>query len=817
MPDFRQALRSGRRLVFDGGMGTMLQSRGLPPGVSPELFCLARPDVLVGIHADYLRAGADVLTTNTFGGCVYKLGTGPGAPDVVEFNRAMARAAREAVASSGREAFVAGSVGPSGHFMRPLGDLDPAELVAAFRAQIRGLVQGGADLILAETQFDLAEARAIVLAVRAECDLPVGVSMTFENGVSLTGTRPEVFVQSMLNMGVDLVGTNCSAGPEQMVEVADELLAISEVPVLVEPNAGLPELVDGKTVFRLGPDDFARHTARFAAAGARLLGGCCGTTPDHIAALRGALDALSGGLIPDPSRRDGIVLTTRAQAVHIGAGSPIRIIGERINPTGKKQLIAELQAGEFAQALRFADEQVEAGAPVLDVNVGAPMVDEAVLLPALVERLVARHALPLSLDSSNADAIAGALPFHPGSPLVNSISGEPGRMEHLGPLCRDHGAPFILLPLKGRKLPVTAAERIAIIEELLQQADGLRIPRRLVMVDVLALAVSSKAEAARHCLDTIRWCAAQGLPTTIGLSNISFGLPARELLNSTFLAMAAGAGLSSCIAHPGNARIREAVAASGVLLGLDANAEAFIEGYSGWTPGSGEAGAVQTGGAGGASGASGVKAKAATLEEAVIRGDREGALALVDRALSEGADPFSLVQDKLIPGITEVGRRYERREYFLPQLIRSAETMQHAFRKLQPLLEAQRGQETRPVIIMATVEGDIHDIGKNIVTLMLGNHGFDVVDLGKDVKAADIVEAAERHGAGVIGLSALMTTTMVRMEDTVRLVRERGLPVKVMVGGAVVTPAFAEAIGADGYSADAVEVVRVAKELLAVQ
>jgi len=817
VPDFRQALRSGRRLVFDGGMGTMLQSRGLPPGVSPELFCLARPDVLVGIHADYLRAGADVLTTNTFGGCIYKLGTGPGAPDVVEFNRAMARAAREAVAASGREAFVAGSVGPSGHFMRPLGDLDPAELVAAFRAQIRGLVQGGVDLILAETQFDLAEARAIVLAVRAECDLPVGVSMTFENGVSLTGTRPEVFVQSMLNMGVDLVGTNCSAGPEQMVEVADELLAISEVPVLVEPNAGLPELVDGKTVFRLGPDDFARHTARFAAAGARLLGGCCGTTPDHIAALRGALDALSGGLVPDPTRRGGIVLTTRAQAVHIGAGSPIRIIGERINPTGKKQLIAELQAGEFAQALRFADEQVEAGAPVLDVNVGAPMVDEAVLLPALVERLVARHALPLSLDSSNADAIAGALPFHPGSPLVNSISGEPGRMEHLGPLCRDHGAPFILLPLKGRKLPVTAAERIAILEELLQQADGLRIPRRLVMVDVLALAVSSKAEAARHCLDTIRWCAAQGLPTTIGLSNLSFGLPARELLNSTFLAMAAGAGLSSCIAHPGNARIREAVAASGVLLGLDANAEAFIEGYSGWTPGNGEAGAVQTGGAGGASGASGVKAKAATLEEAVIRGDREGALALVDRALSEGADPFSLVQDKLIPGITEVGRRYERREYFLPQLIRSAETMQHAFRKLQPLLEAQRGQATRPVIVMATVEGDIHDIGKNIVTLMLGNHGFDVVDLGKDVKAADIVEAAERHGAGVIGLSALMTTTMVRMEDTVRLVRERGLSVKVMVGGAVVTPAFAEAIGADGYSADAVEAVRVARDLLAVQ
>lgn len=816
MPDFRQELRSGRRLIFDGGMGTMLQARGLPPGVSPEHFCLARPDVLVGIHADYLRAGADVLTTNTFGGCVYKLGAGPGAPDVTEFNRAMARAAREAVAASGRGAFVAGSVGPSGHFMRPLGDLDPAELVAAFRCQIRGLVQGGVDLILAETQFDLAEARAIVLAVRAECDLPVGVSMTFENGVSLTGSRAEMFVHTMRNMGVDLVGTNCSAGPEQMVEVVEALLALSDTPVLVEPNAGLPELVDGGTVFRLGPDDFARHTARFGAAGARLLGGCCGTTPAHIAALRAALDSLSDVAAPNPTPRAGIVLTTRAQSVHVGAGSPIRIIGERINPTGKKQLTAELQAGEFAQALRFADEQAAAGAALLDVNVGAPMVDEAALLPALVERLAARHTLPLSLDSSSADAIAAALPLHPGSPLVNSISGEPGRMEHLGPLCRDHGAPFVLLPLKGRKLPVTAVERIAVIGELLAQADDLRIPRHLVMVDVLALAVSSKAEAARHCLDTIRWCAARGLPTTIGLSNISFGLPARELLNATFLAMAAGAGLSSCIAHPGNARIREAVAASSVLLGLDANAEAFIAHYSGWTPG-GDAGAVPAGGTADAAGTGGAKAKAATLEEAVIRGDREGALVLVERALSQGADPFSLVRDKLIPGITEVGRRYERREYFLPQLIRSAETMQHAFRKLQPLLEAQRGQEARPVIIMATVEGDIHDIGKNIVSLMLGNHGFDVVDLGKDVKAADIVEAAERHGAGVIGLSALMTTTMVRMEDTVRLVRQRGLPVKVMVGGAVVTPAYAEAIGADGYSADAVEAVRVAGELLTVR
>lgn len=801
MPDFRQALNSNRRLFFDGGLGTMLQARGLPAGVSPERFCLDRPDVLMGIHADYARAGADILTTNTFGGTRFKLGP---EFDVIAFNRRMAAIAREAADSSGREVFVAGSIGPVGHFVKPLGELEPADLIDAFRQQIRGLVAGGADLLMIETQFDLAEARAAVVAARAECSLPVVVSMTFENGVSLTGSTPEIFVETMLNLGVDALGTNCSAGPEQMHEVVAALLASSCVPVLAEPNAGLPELIDGKTVFRLAPEPFAAKSAEFAALGVRILGGCCGTTPEHIAALRRLVDAMPEAA-PVSRTASGIVLTTRSGLVRVGGDAPVRIIGERINPTGKKQLIAELQAGDFSLALRFAEEQVEAGAPVLDVNVGAPMVDEAVLLPDLIQRLVSRHSLPLSLDSSNAAAIEGALPYCPGSALVNSISGEPGRMESLGPLCRDYGAPFILLPLQGRKLPVAASERIAIIEALLLEAERLGIPRRLVMVDVLALAVSSKAEAAKQCLETIRWCTSNGLPTTIGLSNISFGLPARELLNTTFLAMATGAGLSSCIAHPGNARMRETVASADVLLGRDANAERFIAGYANWVPGSG---------GGGPAGAVVSSAPVVTLEDAVIKGDRDGVTAIVERELAAGADPFALVQEKLIPGITEVGVKYERREYFLPQLIRSAETMQVAFRTLKPLLEAQRGAAKRPVIVMATVEGDIHDIGKNIVTLMLGNHGFEVVDLGKDVKAVDIVDAAERHKACIIGLSALMTTTMVRMEDTVRLVKERGLDTKVIIGGAVVTKAFAEAIGADGYSTDAVDAVRLAKSFI---
>ena len=575
------------------------------------------------------------------------------------------------------------------------------------------------------------------------------------------------------------------------------------MPVLAEPNAGLPELVDGKTVFRLPPEPFAEKTAAFVGMGARLVGGCCGTTPDHIAALRRAVDAV--GPCPAPAvTPSGIVLTTRTRLVRVSPAEPFKIIGERINPTGKKDLQAELQAGEYGLAMRFASEQVALGAPILDVNVGAPMVDEALLLPELVQRLTGKYAEPLSLDSSHAEAIAAALPFCPGSPLVNSISGEADRMEHLGPLCRQWGAPFILLPIQGRKLPVKAADRIAIIENMLDKAAMLGIPRRLVLVDVLALAVASKAEAAREGLETIRWCAAHGLATTIGLSNISFGLPARELVNTTFLSMAMGAGLSSCIANPSSGRLREAKAAGDVLMGHDRDAAAFVNGYAMWTPGNG----------GTADAAAFARATAQTVEEAVILGDRESVVGLVEKELEAGADPFELVRGRLIPAITEVGSKYERREYFLPQLLRSAETMQTAFARLKPLLEREANAEAQKIIVVATVEGDIHDIGKNIVSLMLGNHGFKVVDLGKDVKAEAIVEAAVAHKADLIGLSALMTTTMVRMRDTVDLVKQRGLGVDVMVGGAVVTPAFAESIGAN-YSSDAVDAVRLAKSLIA--
>jgi 5-methyltetrahydrofolate--homocysteine methyltransferase len=801
--DFRKALQEGRFVFFDGGMGTMLQARGLTAGVSPEVWCLSNPDVLKGIHLDYARAGANVLTTNTFGGTRFKM---PADIDIADFNRAMANAARRAADEAGGNVFVAGSVGPTGHFLKPLGDLSFEELVEAYKEQMRGLVDGGVDLLLMETHFDIAELRAAIVAAREVCSLPVGASMTFENGVSLTGTSPEVFVETVANMGVDLVATNCSAGPEQMVAVVEQMLAVSPVPVLVMPNAGLPELdASGNTVFRLNPTSFAEQTRKFAEMGVRCMGGCCGTTPDHIAALCKAVADVPCKPVED--RSSGLVVTSRASLVRFGARYPVRIIGERINPTGKKQLISELQNGQFTTCMMFVQEQLDSHAPLLDVNVGAPMVDETVLLPELIQRIVAQHPVPLAVDTSNMDALEKALTVYPASPLVNSISGEPGRMERLGPLCRKYGAPFILLPLKGRKLPVAPSERIAIIEELLAQADSLGIPRRLIMVDVLALAVSSKAEAARACLETVRYCTdTLGLPTTIGLSNISFGLPARGLLNSTFLTMAAASGLSSCIAHPGNARIREALAAAEVLLNRDPNAERFIADYAEWKPGNTAVigGGVVSGGA------------ASTAFEAVVKGDKDNVVDLIRKELEAGVTPFDVVNGMLIPAITEVGDKYERKEYFLPQLLRSAETMQHGFAHLKPMLEDEGGATVKPTIIMATVEGDIHDIGKNIVCLMLGNHGFNVVDLGKDVKAQTIVDAAAEHGARLIGLSALMTTTMVRMQDTIDLLRERGMhDVKVMVGGAVVTQAFADAIGAHGYSLDAVAAVRLAQNLVA--
>ncbi len=799
MPDFRKALADGSIIVFDGAMGTLLQASGLPAGASPELWGLENPEAVRAVHDGYLRAGARVVTTNTFGGTHFKL---PPGTDIFALNHDIARVARQA---AGDNAFVAGSVGPTGHFVEPLGTVTMRELVAAFAAQIKGLVAGGVDLVIAETHFDLAEAKAVVLACREVCDLPVAVLMTFEPGGSLTGTPSSTFADTMQNMGVDLLGINCGLGPEQMVAVAGEWMGRIDTPFFIKPNAGLPRLENGVTVYPMGPQAFAAGMVPFLEMGAKCVSGCCGTTPDHIAALAAEANARTWTR-PEPSQGRPLVLTSRSKSVCLGVGLPAVCIGERINPTGKKVLTEELQAGQFGEALRFAEEQVAAGAGVLDVNVGAPMVSEEILMPALAKELTARMLCPLCLDSTNPRAIAEGLWSVPGSALVNSISGEPGRMEELGPLCKRFGAPFILLPIAGKKLPVTASERLAIIEAMLRQAEDLGIPKRLIVVDALALTVSSKPEAARHCLEVIRHCAqAWGLPTVLGLSNISFGLPARELLNSTFLAMCLGAGMAAHISNPSTPLPREVGLASEVLLARDPQAGRFIASCAQWKSGGGSV-ALNAGGQ--------AAQQAQTLREVVLLGRKDAVLPMVEDALAQGRDPAVILNDELIAGIMDVGAKYERKEYFLPQLLLSAETMQLGFERLQPLLAARSGGQQRHKVVLATVEGDIHDIGKNIVGLMLRNHGFDVIDLGKDVSATRIVDTVEESGAALIGLSALMTTTMVRMEETVALLRSRSLSAKVMVGGAVVSEAYARSIGADGHAVDAVEAVRLAKRLL---
>ena len=799
MDRFRQRLQLPRPVLFDGGMGSLLQRRGLKPGQSPELFGLECPHVVAAIHAEYAASGAEVITTNTFGANRFKLHGGPAAREV------NARLAALARATVGDGVFVAGSVGPTGTMIAPLGPTPFRDVVAAFREQIQGLVQGGVDLILAETHFDLAEARAVVVAAREVTDLPVAVSMTFEDGVSLTGTSPEVFAHTMNAMAVDLVGSNCSAGPEALVDIGRRLVAVSAAPVLIEPNAGLPELVSGETVFRLPPGPFAQSLAQLVDVGVLCLGGCCGTTPEHIHAL-GQL--VQGRTLDLPRVAPRLAVTSRSQAVILGVDAPCCIIGERINPTGKTDLAEELAAGGTSRAMVLAEEQIRDGARILDVNVGAPMVDETVMLPAVVDALTSRFGIPLCLDSSNPEALRLALDRYPASPLINSISGEPGRMEALGPLCRDFGSPCILLPIEGRKLPLEAAARIAIIERLVDQALALGIPKHLLLVDALALTVSSKPQAARACLEVIRHCHGLGLPCILGLSNISFGLPARELLNSVFFSMALGAGLASCIANPSSSRLQEVLAAGEALLGRDPQAGAFISRFSHWQPGS-------AGGGGGEILPSGSGDKDLTpVGEAIVAGRKDAIVGLLQARLQEGVSAHAVVHEEMIPAIMRVGEKYERKEYFLPQLLISAETMQKGFASLQHLLEQDNVVQTKGIIVMATVEGDIHDIGKNIVCLMLRNHGYTVIDLGKDVPAQNIVEAAEKHKTHIIGLSALMTTTMVRMEDTIQLVRKKNLSLKVMVGGAVVTQSFADQIGADGYSPDAVAAVRLADSLM---
>jgi 5-methyltetrahydrofolate--homocysteine methyltransferase len=788
-----------RILVLDGATGTLLQAGGMPNGVSPELWCIENPEVISSIYSDYINAGSDVVYSCTFGGNQYKLSQ-YGDADVYETNKKLAQIARDAVGDS---FLVAGDIGPTGKFIEPFGDLKFDDAVDAFKEQVRGLDDGGVDLFVIETQMDIQEARAALLAVKETTDKFVMVTMTYEpDGRTLNGTTPVAALTTLQALGADAVGCNCSVGPAGMLEYVKQMAPYAKVPIAVKPNAGMPKIENGETVFEMGADEFAAYAKEFVDAGVNIYGGCCGTTPEHINALKQELNGLKPKI--GQAKEQGVVLSSARRIATISSANKFTVIGERINPTGKKTLQKELGEENFGMVRTMARDQYNAGAALLDVNIGMPNVNEADLLPKVVKTLSGFSPLPLVIDSSNPEAMANALRIYPGRALINSISLEKERIDKMLPLAKKYGAAFIALPLSDNKIPRTVEERIEFVKELIEKAKELSLTEEDIVVDALAMAVSADSSAGNVALDTIQWCSEHNLATTIGLSNISFGLPKRKWVNSAFLSLGIARGLTSAISNPCDEEFMNLKLASDLLLGKDHDAENYVNHFADSV----------------ALAQRKVEFADLTIEEQVYQGIIDGIRgeinSLVNSALAQGVDVGALVNDYMIKAISKTGDLFAKQIYFLPQLIASAETMKSAFAIVEPLIKSQ-GLETKSAgrIIMASVEGDIHDIGKNIVVLLLQNHGFEVLDLGKDVSGEQVVDAIKEFKPDIVGLSALMTTTMVKMPEIIRYVHDNMVNHKIsfMVGGAVITPTFAKSIGAD-YAPDGVAAVDMAKTIL---
>lgn len=798
--DFRKYLQK-HIMILDGATGTQLQKRGMPQGVCPERWVLDHPDVIVEVQKAYVEAGANTLYTCTFGGNRIKLDEFGFGDKVVEMNKKLAQLSREA---AGPEGFVAGDLAPTGQFIKPLGELSFEQAVEIYKEQVQGLLEGGVDFFVIETMMDIQEARAALLAVKETCDLPVCVSMTFnEDGRTLTGTDPATAVITLQSLGADAIGCNCSTGPEKMLAFIAEMRAYAKVPLIAKPNAGLPKLVDGQTVFDMDAEAFGTYIEAFIEAGVAAIGGCCGTSPAYIEQIRKNAEGLKPAV---PQNKPFSAVTSARQTLCVGRNHPVAVVGERINPTGKKAFQAELREGRTEQVLDFALDQQDQGAVILDVNVGMPGIDEKETMVKVVELLSGSVHMPLCLDSSSVDVLEAALRIYPGRALINSISAEKAKLETLLPVAAKYGAMFILLPLSDKGVPETADERIELIRTVYHEARKYGYDKEDIVVDGLVMTVSSDQKAARETLKVIDWCAhIFECNTIIGLSNISFGLPQRSWVNTAFLAMAIGSGLTMAIANPSGEMLMNVKRACDVLTAKDDNSTRYINYFAQDKKKVLDSPREQK-----------IKIPADQVYDAVVKGDKESIKRLIDSALEENTTPGNLVNRYLIPAITHVGNLYEQKTYFLPQLIQSAETMKRAFVHLEPLLETEGSeqQQAKTRIVLATVKGDIHDIGKNIVGLMLKNYGFEVVDLGKDVSAETIVQKAKEINADIIGLSALMTTTMLEMKEVVALAKKEKSGSKIMIGGAVVSEQYAEEIGADGYSEDAHGAVKLAKKLV---
>lgn len=791
-----------KRFVFlDGGMGTQLQTRGLQPGQKPELAALEMPDVLTAIHTDYANAGADILLANTFGANAKKLaGCGHTVEDVVTASIACARKAADTTG-----ALVALDIGPLGELLVPAGTLSFEDAYAEFAQVIRAGTAAGADLVFLETMTDLYELKAAILAAKENCTLPIFTSMSFESrGRTFTGCTVESYAVTAAGLGADAVGINCSLGPKEILPFAQRLCRSvpTGVPVFVKPNAGLPN-PDGS--YNLDPDGFAAEMKEYAAIGVSMVGGCCGTTPAFIAKLHETFSPLApAGKIP--IRRS--CLCTPVRFVEVNG---ITVVGERINPTGKKRLQQALRDGDSAYPCTQAVAQAEAGAQVLDVNAGLPGIDEAATLEQLVKDLQAVTDLPLQLDSSNPEALSRALRIYNGKPIVNSVNGETETLEKILPLCKKYGAAVVGLALDKGGIPPTVEGRVAIARRIVDAAHAAGIPDEDIYIDCLCLTASAQQEGAIQTLQALARCKKElGVRTVLGVSNISFGLPCRGYLNTTFLTMAMSAGLDLAIMNPNTPEMMAAVRAYRVLTCQDPQSTDYVAAYADV-----QIQTTQTS----KSAATVAEVSAAApggdaLFEAVRRGLKAEARAAADAALTM-REPLDVVNTSLIPALDAVGDGFEKGTVFLPQLLQAATAAQAAFEAIKAKIAASgQAQGSKGKIVIATVKGDVHDIGKNIVRVILENYGYDVLDLGRDVDPERVVEAVRQTGAKLVGLSALMTTTVPNMQATIEALHAANLDCKVMVGGAVLTPDYARDIGADYYCKDAKASADLAKQLL---
>lgn len=811
---FRELVKNGP-VLLDGATGTNLQKAGMPVGVCPEQWILENSEVLIDLQKRYVEAGTDILFAPTFTASRIKLKEYGLEDHLEEMNRKLVALSKEA--AKGTNALVAGDLTMTGEQLYPLGDLMFEDLVDVYKEQAKIIADAGADLFVVETMMSLQECRAAVLAIREVCDLPVMVSLTYnEDGRTLYGTDPVTAVVVMQSLGADAVGMNCSTGPEAMLEPIAKMAEYAAIPLLAKPNAGMPELIDGQTVFNVEPEEFAEVGKKLVEEGAAIIGGCCGTTPEHIRALK---EAVKGIPVKAPLQTKRRMLTSERKSVEITLDGRFMVIGERINPTGKKKLQAELKEGSLNLVRTMALEQEENGASILDINMGMNGIDEKEMMLRTIYEVTSTVDCPLCIDSSHVDIIEAALRIYPGRALINSISLEKEKFEKLLPIAKKYGAMFILLPLSDEGLPKDSAEKHGIIRTIMDEAVRIGMAKEDIIVDGLVATIGANPNAALECFETFSYCKNElELPTACGLSNISFGLPERTYVNTAFLTMAIANGLTMAIANPSQELLMNAAFASDMLLNKKESDIRYIERmnflsekYAGMervmvqkTP----AGTSATGGE------TRKESTGSGVFQAVLKGNKEHVLEEVKKMLDGGAKPDEIINEHLIAAINEVGELFDKKKYFLPQLISSANTMKLAIEYLEPMLE-RSNTEAMATIVVATVEGDIHDIGKNLVVLMLKNYGYHVIDLGKDVPADVIVDTAMNEGAKVIGLSALMTTTMMRMKDVVELAKEKGCTAKIVIGGAAITESFSDEIGADGYSKDAAECVKLVERLLA--